>query len=1117
MPMVNYSWAQSVLRSGSWIKIGVTQTGVYRLSQEAIMKLDPTLALADPRKLRLYGNGGAPLPQPNATPRSTDLSENAVLVTGEDDGRFDKGDAILFFGQSPHTIRFDSTTRRLTHQINPYSDTTFYFLTTSDQSGRRIQTRTTVALTSPSISTFDDYAFYEKDLTNVIKSGREWLGDYLGITPELTVNFNWPGLVANTPLTVTSSVVANAVVSTRFSLQLNGQLLGAQPISALSGYRYDYQGLENRQSFTITPTTTDGTLRLLLTYDKAGQSNSQGYLNFLSIQGQRELRQYAQPTVARVSAGRYTVKQAASTLRAWDITNPLLPIAQAYTLNTATGEATWSASTAGVYLLFSENQAIEPTSARLIPIQNIRGSAAPDMLIVTAPAWRSEAERLAAFRKANDQFDVLVVTTQQLYNEFGSGQPDPTAIRDAARFFYQKQPSKLKYLLLFGNASFDYRNILKMQTPEQQANVVPVYESRESLQPVESFSSDDYFGFMKDTDGEWVETVAGDQQMDIGVGRLPVRSLEDARTLVDKIIRYTTDKTLTGDWQTRVTFVADDGDINIHQSDADQLARYIESRTPRFRPERLFLDSFPQDVTPIGQQAPLVNKAINNAIADGRLIINYTGHGGEAGWAEEQVLTLQDIFSWRNRRLPLLVTGTCEFGRYDDPNVRSGAELTVTSRLGGAIALLTTTRPVTANTNFLLNQAFYQSVFTPINGVMPRLGDILRLTKNNSLSGSRNRNFALLGDPSMRLAYPKAQIVLTRINGNQVAVNRPDTLRALQTVTLEGEIRNEQQTNVLTDFSGTMRLTVYDKATTQTTRGTESSPMTYQTYTSLIYTGQVNVQQGKFKLQFTVPKDIDYVFGQGRLYAYAIRADSLLDAAGTYTNLQIGGSVVPDSVDKQPPLVALAIANADISADIPRIAGPDVTLIGKLTDNKGINLALAGLGHELTARLNDQAPVIINENYTATSSDGRQGEIRYTFRGLASGLYVVRVKAWDINNNSGEGTLTFRVSDKSTLAVQAMQAYPNPFYEQTTLELTHNRSGEALDWTVTMYDRNGQSLRTQTGTCSDCPATVLVSTWDGRSENGTMQPNGLYIYRLLIRSANDGSKATHSGKLILVR
>ena len=555
----------------------------------------------------------------------------------------------------------------------------------------------------------------------------------------------------------------------------------------------------------------------------------------------------------------------------------------------------------------------------------------------------------------------------------------------------------------------------------------------------------------------------------------------------------------------------------MHQSDADQLARYIETRSPSFRPERLFLDSFPQDVTPSGQQAPSVNKAIDNAIADGRLIINYTGHGGETGWAEEQILTLQDIFSWRNRRLPLFVTGTCEFGRYDDPTVRSGAELTMTSRLGGAIALLTTTRPVTANTNFLLNQAFYQSVFTPIGGIMPRLGDVLRLTKNNSLSGSRNRNFTLLGDPSLRLAYPKAQIVLTRINGRVVTANSSDTLRALQTVTLEGDIRDEQRINTLTDFSGVMRLTVYDKATTQTTRGTESSPMSYQTYTSLIYTGQIKVQQGKFSLQFTVPKDIDYVFGSGRLYAYAVRADSLIDAAGSYNNLLIGGSVIPDSIDKQPPTVALAIDRADVSGDMVRIAGPDVTLVAQLADNRGINLAKSGLGHELTARLNDQEPLVLNENYVATSSDGRRGEMRYTFRGLVPGLYTVRLKAWDINNNSGEGALTFRVSDKPKLAIQVLKTYPNPFYEQTTFELTHNRSGDALDWTVTVFDRSGQQVVTQAGSCSDCPASIQVSTWDGRSDRGLIQNKGLYIYRLTVRSANDGNESTQSGKLILTR
>lgn len=1110
------SFAQSVLRAGSWYKIGVVQTGPYRLDYDALTRLNPAFASADPRRFRLYGNGGAPLPQLNAAPRSTDLTENAILVEGEADGRFDRGDALLFWGESPHTVRRDSVTGQLGHTINPYADTTFYFLTISPDLGRRIATRASgLAGSLSAISTCMHYAFHEVEETSRIRSGRGWLGEFFGVTAEQTFAFNTPGLVAVSPVVVTSSVMADAPADTRFAVRLNGQPIGSQTLTALSGYRYDLKGVENRSVFTTTAPGSETALRLALTYDRAGQSSAVAHLNYLGIQTTRELRPYAEPTVAWLAPGRYTLLQAGAGLRVWDISAPTQPVSQSVALNGS--EAIWSHANRATYAVFTDAQFGQPISLEPVVNQNIGSEATPNLLIVVPPAFRAEAERLAAFRRNHDGLTVLVVTTTQVYNEFASGQPDPTAIRDAARFYSRKTSNTLRYLLLFGDATYDYRNRAGSLTPAQWANMVPIYQSRESLDPIRSYSSDDYFGFLKDADGEWLETTAGDHQLDIGVGRLPVKSADEARTVVDKLIRYSSDKTLVGDWQTRLALVADDGDGNIHQQDADQLAREIEVNTA-FRPQRLFTDDFAQESAPGGPRAPGVNRALNDALNEGRLIINYAGHGGVSGWAEEQILTLSDIFSWRNRRLPLFVTATCEFGRYDDPGTVSGAELALLSRQGGAIGLLTTTRPVFANTNFLLNEAFYRSVFTPINGQMPRLGDVMRDTKNNSLSGSLNRNFALLGDPSMRLAYPDAEVAVTRLAGRVVQPNRPDTLRALQTVVLEGEIRNPVTGQLLTDFSGQVRLTLFDKATNRSTRGTESLPMTYRAFTSTIFSGQTPVNAGRFRVQFTIPKDIDYTVGPGRLYAYAVRADSLLEASGQYANLLIGSSDPQPLADTQPPALTLTIPGATLDADAtPRIAGPDVYLQINLSDNVGINIARTGLGHELTAQLQQSEVVTLNDKYVAMGADGRQGMATYTFRGLQPGRYSVRVKAWDVNNNSNEGALTFVVSDKPALTIGTLRAYPNPMAEQTTLELTHNRPGDALDWTLTFFDRSGRVLGSQTGQCDQCPETVSLGQWEGRTGGNSPLPNGLYLYRVDVRASSDGAATGAGERILLIR
>lgn len=1117
---------QSVLRTGTWLKIGVTKNGVYKLDYATLTKANPAFGTADPRQFRLFGNGGAALPQPNITARPADLIENAIQVTGEMDGRFNPTDAILFFGQDPAIIRPDSSApgQPLTHQLNLYSDTTFYFLTIGTVGGQRLKSRSAGSSTTGlPITSYREYVFREQESVKPISSGRAWLGDdfQTDLTQLQSFAFLVPGRIPNTPILIRSAVMASSTVPTTFSLQLNGQDLGKQIVSPVGDVisRYSSRGMLNTSTFITTPATIDDNLSVRMAFDRNGGASSVGYLDFISVQLQREIRQYGQPIWVRTQSGRFVAKQATPALRIWDISNPLQPSQQAYAL--AGTEAAWSSDSLPrhEYFLFTDAQLQVPASVATVPTQNLHGQPTPNLIIVTPAAWRVQAERLAAFRRANDNLSVLVATTQEVYNEFGSGQADPTAIRDMCRYFYRQRPGDINYLLLFGDATFDYRNKRKLLLPVDQANTVPVYESRESLHPILSFSSDDYFGFLKDTDGEWAESNAGDQTLTIGVGRLPVKSSVEAKIIVDKLVRYASDKSLTGDWQSKVLFVADDGDDNIHQKDANQLATYVEAQAPVYRPERAFLDTFQQTTATVGgtivELAPVVNKLIDREVQDGRLIVNYTGHGGTSGWAQEQVLTRQDILSWKNTRLPLFVTATCEFGRYDDPAENSGAELALLSATGGAIGLLTTTRPVFADKNLLLNQAFYRSVFRPRAGRMPRLGDIMRNTKDSSLAGVLNRNFALLGDPSMQLAYPRAEAVLTQVNGRPLTGKPTDTLSALQRVEIVGIIRQPGTTQLLTDFTGTVRLTLYDKPVNQTTKGTESSArLTFKAYANILYAGQVAVTNGQFRAQFTLPKDLDPAIGLGRLYAYAIRTDSLLDAGGA-TDLLLGGSAVVSLTDTQPPAIRLSLA--DTTAGQPlTVAGPDVSLIINLSDNEGINLSQAVKANALTLQLDQQEPISLSNFYIATTEDGRRGRVTYRLTDLANGTYTVRVKASDINNNPTEVTLTFVVSEKAPLAVQAVLAYPNPFQNQVTIDALHNRPGETIDWTLTVFDGTGRPITERTGNCTNCAATLTTGGWDGTGNTGVTLPNGLYLYRLQLRSA-EATPATVSGKLLLIR
>ena len=1096
----------SVLSEGKIVKIGVTKTGIYRLDAAFFKQQNLNITGINPKNLRLFGNGGAMLPQANAVPRPADLTENAVLVKGEADGRFDEGDALWFFGQSPHEIRFNAAEKRLEHQLNLYSDTTFYFLQIGNAAGLRLQNQR-AGTSGLMLNSYDEYVFRESELVNRVQSGREWWGEYFGAQTQQTLLFDLPGVLPNSPFQLTAATVAAAQVITKFSFLLNNQAVGSQNMATVSTYRYDLKGQRTLQSYAGTLTTDGNSLRVGATFDKAGQSNAEGYLDFVGLQVQRSLRQYDSPIVFQNISSlsqdsvQYSIGQATAALQVWDVTDGQRPRNQAFRINGS--EATFGA--AGRlwrrFAVFTENQLLVPASAVAISNQNLRGQTTPDLLIVTAPKWQAQAQRLADFRKSHDNLTALVVTTTQVFNEFSSGRLDPVAIRDFARYLNDRQPNRLKYLLLMGDASYDFKNNSQAQSPEQLANFVPTYESRESAQPVYSYASDDFFGFLKPADGLWNEDYGGNHDLDLGVGRLPVKTLDEAKTVVDKLIRYA-QKSSHGRWRQRVSFVADDGDSNIHQQDADDLSKIVVQNAPLYDVKKIYVDAFPQVVTTGTQRAPDVNRAIDRAINEGTFILNYTGHGGESVWAEEQVLTLQDLLGWRSlNNLPLIVTATCEFGRYDNPSVVSGAELAVLSPRGGAIALLTTSRPVFANTNFLLNQAFYGCVFQPINGQMPRLGDVMRITKNNSVSGVLNRNFTLLGDPSLRLNYPDYEAIITN----------NDTLKAGKLAKLTGEIR--QQNKLINSFNGTATVSVFDKPTQLQTKGTESAPLRYSQFDSKLFEGQVSVQNGKFTVQFVVPKNMDYRLGNGRVSVYALSSDSLRDAAGGNNQIWVGGSDLLVA-DNKPPTLQLFL-NDETFVDGGEVA-ENPLFMAKLSDENGLNLSRGGIGQDMTLTLNDTLSIVVNDYFMAEKDDFRRGIIRYPFQKLPAGLHRLRLKVWDTYNNSVEETLKFVVVKEAQI-VQQVLVFPNPFTDKTTLQIRPIKDSDDLEAQIQIIDLTGKLIRSFSRISYNTDPQWDVAEWDGTNQYGQNVAAGMYFFRGQIRSLVTQEIQTIGSKVVYVR
>lgn len=1107
----------SVLSQGDWYKLTVEKDGVYKITFNRLQEMGIDVANIDPRKIQMYGNGSGMLPQANSIERASDLVQNAIYVSGEGDGKFDNGDYILFYGQGPDAYSYEGGI--LTYEHNIYSDVNYYFLTVGNINGLRIVDSPDLGSGFPKVRTYKAFRHHQIDQTNILSSGRKWYESNSGTK---TYEFNIDGLTPNSTITVTSAVMAQSFAESKFRLTLNDIVLGEQSIASIPDftkkqYFYSVRGREDVSQFTLNSNQAgSGGLKVKIEYIGNGSGYAAGFLDYLTVEATCQLSLTGDVLLFRSiestnnAISTFELSGAVAQTRVWDISNPLLPKNQHFAKAQETASFGTETSTVREYIAFNPTNLPAPEYSK-IPNQNIRGINTPDLLIVTHPNFLNEAERLANFRRSNDNLTVGVVTTEQVYNEFSSGKQDVTAIRDYARFLYNKS-SKLKYLLLFGRGSYDYKNIL-----QKSNNYVPVYESRNSLYPLDTYTSDDYFGFMETDEGEWLEESGGNHTMEIGIGRLPATSAEQAKTLVDKLIRYSTDPNTLGNWRNNVVFVADDGDGNTHTEQSDQLTVLIDTSFSDFNYNKFFLDAYPQISTPSQQSAPKAKEALTNIISKGALVVNFTGHGREIGWTEEEILDTVMIRKWDNmEHLPLFVTATCEFGRHDDPALISGGEKLVTSPKGGGIGIISTCRPVFSSSNFALNKAFYNELFKTTDDQYPRLGDIIRVTKNNSVDKAidankvGNRNFSLLGDPSLRLSYPKKKIAVTSINGNS---NKYDTLKALGKVGIKGEIR-EIDGLKSTDFNGTLEVVIYDKESELVTLGQENSPYTYKSRENAIFRGTSTIENGEFTFEFIVPKNISYQPGTGKISLYALHKNGNEDANGSDIEIVVGGTAENPLKDITGPDIQLYLGDSTYQGTGE--VNMNTMLVAKLSDESGINISGYGVGNNITAVLDGESVYNLNEYYVASKDTYKTGWVSFPLNDLKKGKHSLTLKAWDTYNNAGEAKIEFVVDEEGSISLTHLRAYPNPFRHSTTIAFNHSRAGEDLDINLQIVSRSGEIIRDMNFEIEGSTSHVELFKWDGTNIFGQKVPGGIYLFKIMVRSKSDGGKNQRYEKLILI-
>jgi hypothetical protein len=1103
----------SVLSEGAWYKLAVLKEGVHKIDARFLREMGVDPGSIDPGNIHLYGNGGKMLPQANDGFRQSGLYENSIFVHGENDGRFDDGDYILFFAQDPNTHYWDLESGEFVYENHTYSDTSFYFLTYNSEPGKRMDAHDVGALNAREISVYDDYYIHERDILNILYTGREWYGERMPPGEPREIDFSLPGIAQDSNLNFLFQIMGQTEVDAHVDIELNNQSLGRLDFEKITLGAYSLKGIDHSETFSINSnavSNTQGNYELSFRFN-TGSVSSKAFLNYFIVFGKRLLKVYEDQTLFQSLESMnypeitYRLSGAAQDISVWEITNPLDPVMQPVQQDGPDIRFGSDSDTLRRFVAFDKTLVPVPVKAEPIENQNLHGQPAPDLLIVCHKDFLVEAYRLASLRESRDGLKVVVATTEEVFNEFSSGSQDVTAIRDYAKYLYDlDETPKLRNLLLLGRGSVDYKDVVESNT-----NFVPIYCSRNSLHPLKSYASDDFYGFMDDDEGEWQESYGGDHMMDIGVGRFPAKSVEEARVFVDKLYRYASHPDTYGPWRNEVLFVADDGDFNLHQRDADRLAEFVDTTYRAFNVNKIYVDAFEQVTTSIGETSPDAVDALQLGIDKGALIVNFTGHGSETRWTSETILNITMINELDNReRLPLFVTATCEFGRHDDPRIISGGEYLLHNPLGGAIGLVTSSRPVFSSTNYILNEAFYQYVFAKNAGAYLDMGTIFRNTKNASLNGSINRNFSFLGDPSMKLAYPDHHI---RIGLDTTEVSADDTLNALEEVKFIGEVVTVEGT-LMEGFDGVLTATVFDKLTNMETLGNEGPIMNYKTR-SPIFRGEASVTGGRFEFAFIVPKNITYDIDHGKISLYAYNSDRTFDANGSDIEYLVGGSNPDPDPDNQPPDIVLYIN--DTTFVNGGITGPDIQLLAVLADESGINISAVEPEKGIIARLDDENSYTLNNYYIGDLDTYQSGTVTFPMDGLSKGNHRITVQASDTYNNTNEAEIEFLVVE-GPLTIDKLMSYPNPFRDYTRIAFEHNRAGDDLEIVAAVFTTNGQKIKEFKTVRNNAESRVEVFEWNVSGRYDQPMNSGLYILRIQLRSVKDGALEEASLKLVMV-
>lgn len=1116
--------SNSVLATGNWFQFYIEKSGVYKISKTFLQQLGLDVTNIDPRKIKIYGNGGRMLPLLNSTYYPNDLEENAIQIIGESDGVFNNEDYILFYGEGVDTWNQESKTN-----LNLYEKKSYYYVTIQGTDGKRIKPLIQPAGNSTlNLKSFDDYQFYEKDLVNIARLGRQWFGESFEVKNEQEFEFTFPNIDTSVPVKIILNTASAAYTPTSFTVSANGNSIGNISFPALnngSETEFFLGSLRNNTTFNGAES-----IKIKLIYNNNSVPGSKGFLDNIRLFAKRKLQGYGkqfqfQYDQAEFSIGivNYEISNAAGINQIWDITNPYT-IAKIENLNQNTISLKANLGELGKYVVLDANDYYTPLKDNKSKIsnQNLKGTLFKnsqgqfqdiDYVIISPSFLVTQAEKLANFHRNHSNLNVKVIPLEQIYQEFSSGKQDVSAIRNCIKYIYENasvSDKRVKYVNLFGDASFDYKNRISNNT-----NVVPIYHAINSNSSGESsFASDDFFGLMDPTEGNIISFFGG---IDIAVGRMLVNDTKQADEMVNKVIEYHDLKSY-GSWRNNFVIIADDSDkasdVSL-QKRQNSLANNISFEKPFFNVYKILLDSYTQEASAGGNRYPKARTDFFNAFEKGALVFNYLGHGGEDGLSSERIWEKSDGQNLSNQyKYPLFITLTCEFSRFDNPFKPTAGEYTYWNPKGGAIAMITTIRAIGQSSAENFNDILTKNLLSYSSNQYTSIAEALRISKNSNPNSATNVVF-YIGDPALMLAVPKPKIRLTKVN--DVPINQSiDNFKSLSKIKLTGEITDENN-NPLTSYSGEVSTIIFDKSIARTTYNNDgySPSINFNVLGETIFRGNASITNGGFEFSFVVPRDIRVPLENGRISFYAKKNNLLENETGYDSSIKIGGINENAIADNISPIVKLYMNDETFVSGGTTNESP--FLVAVLEDENGINTA-SGIGHDIVAIIDGDIsnPFVLNDYYQTKLDDFTKGTLRFPLRKLAAGLHTITFKAWDVYNNPVTAEIQFIVAGDDTITLTHVLNYPNPFVNYTEFWFTHNKPYEPLEVQVQVMTITGKIVWTKNQIITTEGFLSKEITWNGKDDFGDSIGKGVYVYKLTVKSTLTNKKAEKFEKLVIL-